>query len=268
MNVAVASSKIAQRMLSSGNKSMMINGQRLQAQIETQLDQRSRGDLLIAEVLGSYPYNAYVVNSGQTELTFGVRRQVYIDIPYEIRWSKFWLDALNETLGVIAVDSKSCNSYFVKQDSKIRLSPTRGLVSKMTDTPCGQEADLRVSYKNSSDWFARVNSYYFYDRRTLEVVNNEIQTPQGRQHIGLQVNLLDAGGNVVDSRCERIDTSAFIGYTEPLLEVVHWNERKRNLRPYINGQASIAGVLKVPVRATESVDELARVILTVEKTCV
>jgi len=268
MNVAVASSKIAQRMLSSGNKSMMINGQRLQAQIESQLDQRGRGDQLIAEVLGSYPYNAYVVNSGQTELTFGVRRQVYIDIPYDIRWSKFWIDALNETLGVIAVDSKSCNSYFVKQDNKIRLSPTRGLINKMTDTPCGQEADLRVSSKNSNDWFARVNSYYFYDRQTLEVVNNEIQTPQGRQHIGLQVNLLDSGGKVVDSRCTRIDTSAFIGYTEPTMEVVDWNDRKRSLRPYINGQASVAGVLKLQVMSTESVDELARVTLTVEKTCV
>jgi hypothetical protein len=267
MNVAVASSKIAQRMLSSGNKSLIINGQRLQAQIETQLDQRSRGDQLIAEVLSSYPYNAYVINSGQTELTFGVRRQVYIDIPYEIRWSKFWLDALNETLGVIAVDSKSCNSYFVRQDNKIRLSPTKSVIS-LTDTPCGQEADIRVSSKHSGDWLARVNSYYFYDRQTLEVVNNEIQTPQGRQHIGLRVNLLDAGGNVVDSRCTPIDTSTFIGYTEPTLAVIDWNDQRRNLRPYINGQASIAGVLKVQVIATELVDELARVTLTVEKTCV
>jgi hypothetical protein len=183
MNVAVASSKIAQRMLSSGNESLMINGQRLQAQIESQLDQRSRGDQLIAEVLASYPYNAYVVNSGQTELTFGVRRQVYIDIPYEIHWSKFWLDALNETLGVIAVNSKSCNGYFVKQDNKIRLSPTRSVI-RMTDTPCGQEADIRVSSKKSGDWLSRVNSYYFYDRQTLEVVNNELQTPQGRQPEG------------------------------------------------------------------------------------
>jgi len=267
MNVAVASSKIAQRMLSSGNKSLMINGQRLQAQIESQLDQRSRGDQLIAEVLGSYPYNAYVINSGQTELTFGVRRQVYIDIPYEIRWSKFWLDALNETLGVIAVNSKSCNSYFVRQDNKIRLSPTRSVIS-LTDTPCGQEADIRISSKNSGDWMARVDSYYFYDRQTLEVVNHEIQTPQGRQHIGLRVNLLDSGGNVVDSRCTPIDTSAFIGYTEPILAVIDWNDQPRNLRPYINGQASIAGKLKVQVKSTESVDELARVTLTVEKTCV
>jgi hypothetical protein len=138
----------------------------------------------------------------------------------------------------------------------------------MTDTPCGQEADIRVSSKNSSDWFARVNSYYFYDRQTLEVVNNEIQTPQGRQHIGLKVNLLDGGGKVVDSRCTRIDTSAFIGYTESTMDVIDWNTRQRNLRPYINGQANVTGVLKLQVMSTESVDELARVTLTVEKTCV
>jgi hypothetical protein len=52
------------------------------------------------------------------------------------------------------------------------------------------------------------------------------------------------------------------------MEVVDWNDRQRNLRPYINGQASVEGVLKLQVMSTESVDELARVTLTVEKTCV
>jgi hypothetical protein len=91
MNVAVASSKIAQRMMSSGNKSLIIIGERLQAQIDTQLDQRNRGDQLIAQVLTSYPYNAYVVNSGQIEIVLGVRREVYVDVPYEIHWSRVLL---------------------------------------------------------------------------------------------------------------------------------------------------------------------------------
>ena len=52
------------------------------------------------------------------------------------------------------------------------------------------------------------------------------------------------------------------------MEVVDWNDRKRSLRPYINGQASVAGVLKLQVMSTESLDVLDRVTLTVEKTCV
>ena len=267
MHVSVASSKIAQRMMSSGNKSLMIEGQRLQAQIDTQLDQRERGDRLVAEVLDSYPYNAYVVNSGQTEIGLGLRREVYFDVPYEIHWSRFWLEALNETLGVIAVDSKSCNSWFVKQDDKIRLSAGSGLLGRLRDTPCGQEADMRVSYKRSGAWFGETRSYYFYDRQTLEVVNGQIQTPVGRQHIGLRVDLKDAGGIVVDSRCARIDTSLFVSYTESRLEVVHWNDANRNLRPVINGNASVYGVLRVHLHNKELIGNVNKVTLTVEKTC-
>lgn len=267
MNVAVASSKIAQRMMSSGNKSLIINGERLQAQIDTQLEQRNRGDQLVAEVLTSYPHNAYVVNSGQTEVGLNPRRQAYVDVPYEIHWSRFWLEALNETLGVIAVDSKSCNSWFVEQDKQIRLSAGSGLLGRLRDTPCGQEADLRVSYKQLGQWFGETRSYYFHDRQTLEVVNGQIQTPVGRQHIGLRVDLKDAGGGMVDTRCARIDTSLFVGYTEPQMEVVHWNDANRNLRPVINGDASVYGVLRIHLRTKEQISDVTKVTLNIEKTC-
>lgn len=267
MNVAVASSKIAQRMMSSGNRSLIVEGQRLQAQIDTQLDQRDRGDQLVAEVLNSYPYNAYVVNSGQTDIAIGSRREVYVDVPYEIHWSRFWLEALNETLSVIAVDSKSCNSFFVKQDNRIRLSSQSGLLGRLRDTPCGQEADMRVSYKQPGSWFGETRSYYFHDRQTLEVVNGQIQTPVGRQHIGLRVDLKDAGGRVMDSRCAKIDTSLFVSYTQPQFEVVHWNDQARNLRPVINGDASVYGVLRVHLHNKDMIGDLTRVTLTVERTC-
>jgi hypothetical protein len=267
MNVAVSSSKIAKRMLSSGNKNLIVEGTRLQVQIDTQLEQRNRGDQLVAEVLTSYPYNAYVINSGQTEVGLSPRRQAYVDVPYEIHWSRFWLEALNETLGVIAVDSKSCNNWFVEQDDRIRLSAGSGLLGRLRDTPCGQEADMRVSYKRSGAWFGETRSYYFYDRQTLEVVNGQIQTPVGRQHIGLRVDLKDAGGNVLDSRCARIDTSLFVTYTESQLEVVHWNDANRNLRPVINGDASVYGVLRIHLRTKEQISDVAKVTLNIEKTC-
>lgn len=267
MNVAVSSSKIAKRMMSSGNRSLIIEGQRLQAQIDTQIDQRDRGDYLIAEVISSYPYNAYVINSGQTEIGLGLRREPYVDVPYELHWSKFWLEALNEALGVIAIDSKSCNSWFVEQDEKIRLSAGSGLLGSMQDTPCGQEANMRVTYKRSGDWMSATHSYYFYDRRTLEVINGQIQTPAGRQHIGLRVDLKDAGGGILDTRCAKIDTSLFLSYTEPQLEVVHWNDRARNLRPVINGDASVYGVLRIHLRNKNIIGDISKVTLTVERTC-
>jgi len=267
MNVAVSSSKIAKRMLSSGNKNLIVEGTRLQVQIDTQVEQRDRGDRLIAEVLTSYPHNAYVINSGQTEVGLSSRRQTYVDVPYEIHWSRFWLEVLNETLGIIAVDSKGCNSWFVEQDKQIQLSAGSGLLGRLRDTPCGQEADMRVSYKRSGAWFGETRSYYFYDRQTLEVVNGQIQTPVGRQHIGLRVDLKDAGGGMVDTRCAKIDTSLFVSYTEPQMEVVHWNDANRNLRPVINGDASVYGVLRIHLNSKEMIGDVAKITLNIEKTC-
>lgn len=268
MNVAVASSKIAQRMLSSGNKSLIVEGQRLQAQIESQIDQRNNGDSLISNVLSSYPYNAYVVNSGQTEFAISGRRQVYIDVPYDIRWSKFWLDGFNEALGVIAVDSKSCNSFWNKQDSKIRLNAKPGLISTMRDTPCGQEADLRLTHKNSGSFLSQTQSYYFYDKQTLNTINNELQNPTGQQHIGLRVNLVDSGGNVLDSRCANINTELFVSYTESKMEVSRWSDGKRNLHPQIDGQANVYGTLRVHLQDSQIVGDITKITLNIEKTCV
>ena len=260
MSVSVASSKIAQRMLSRGYQVTLVNGPQLQAQLESQLAQRERGDQLLSNVLSSYPYNAFVIKADRTELVIGARRQVTINVPYEISWSRFWLDALDETLGLIAVDSKTCGSFWIRQDNILRVSPRPGLFTQMTDTPCGQEADLRV--KNN-----KTVSYYFHDKKTLELVNHLLQSPIGRQHIGLRVNIRDAGGAVVDSGCVRVDAASFLGYTEPTNEVVHWNDRSRNLRPYIDGQGKYRDVLKMNITSTGEIDEIAKVDLTIEKTC-
>jgi len=260
LSVSVASSKIAQRMLSRGYQVTLINGPQIQAQLESQLAQRERGDRLLSNILASYPFNAFVIRADRTEVVIGARRQVIVNVPYEISWSRFWLDALNETLGLIAVDSKNCSSFWIKQDNKLRISPRPGLSTMLTDTPCGQEADFRVRT-------SQTNSYYFYDKKTLELVNHQLQSPVGRQHIGLRVNILDAGGNIVDSGCVRIDAASFVGYTEPTNEVVHWNDRSRNLRPYINGQGKYRDVLKMNITSTGEIDEMAKVDLTIEKTC-
>lgn len=261
MSVTVASSKIAQRMLSQGHKVTLVNGPQLQTTLESQLAQRERGDQLLSNVLSSYPYNAFVINSDNTEVVIGARRQITVNVAYEISWSKFWLDALDETLDLIAVDTKSCGDFWIKQDRKIRISPRPGLSTQLTDTPCGQEADLRVKT-------SRTNSYYFHDKKTLELVNSQLQSSGGRQHIGLRVNIRDAGGAVIDSGCVRIDTSTFVDYTEPTNEVVHWNDRSRNLRPYINGRGTYRDVLRMNLTSTGDIDEMAKIDLTIEKTCV
>jgi hypothetical protein len=48
---------------------------------------------------------------------------------------------------------------------------------------------------------------------------------------------------------------------------VHWNDANRNLRPVINGDASVYGVLRIHLRTKEQISDVAKVTLNIEKTC-
>lgn len=252
MNVSVASSKIAKRMMLSGNNIHILEGQRLQTQIDSKLDQLSKGDSLLIGVLSSYPYNAFVINSGETEISIGSRRELTVDIPFEIKWSRYWLEALDESLELVSLDSKT------------RLSM---LTKSFTDLPYLRSAEFTMSYTKIDDIFERNRSFNFSDKQTLEVVNRQLQTSVGQQHIGLRVDLKDAGGNLLDTRCQKILTDKLITYIEPQSEISHWNDMRRNLSPNINGNGLIGGTLRVHLRAKEQISDISRVTLTIDKTC-
>lgn len=264
MNVSVSSSKIAERMRTNSNYKTTLSGQKLQAQIETTLEQRAKGDRILSNVLGSYPHNAYILNSGTTEVVIGTRRKVYVDIPYELMWSKYWLDALAETLDTVALDSKSCGEMPIKNAEK--LGVTVSIIKFLQEKSCGRTADVTMTYKNSGEWMLKKRKFYFADMSTLDVVNSELRTPVGQQHVGLVVELKDAGGTLVNSQCATIATGALIEYTVPKDEVVNWSEYSQHLRPTINGQVGVTGTVRIDTKRI-NLDSVSRVDMHLEKTC-
>lgn len=261
LNVQVASSKIAQRMMSKGENNSLVNGDQLHARLESQIEEREQGDRLIGQVLSSYPYNAYIVNSGRTEFKLTRSRQSYVEIPYEIAMSKFWLSALNEALTTVSVKSTECGGFAVRLIDAIKNSPTYGNgVKKVAGMHCGNGPDMRVF----SD---KMNSYTFSDLKTLEMVNSYLQTQVGQQHLGLRVDLLDAGGALVDTRCAKISSEMFIRYSEPNLPMNNWNSERVLVRPDIVGQNKINGVLRVHFNDPTAVADLARIRLNIQQTC-
>jgi hypothetical protein len=248
LTAEVASSKIAERMMLSGNETLKINGEHIRDSLQSQLEQRESGDRLLAEVISSYPYHALIVNSGKTDFALSQYRQGYIDVPYEIHWSRFWLAAFNEAVSTVAVDGKNCS----------------GLTMSIFNTSCDSEAHMKVVLKSTDDYFPQVNSYYFADLQTAGMITSEFKPDIGRQHIGLQVDLVDAGGLVVDSRCAKIDTSQFVNWYQSQQEV----ESASVPRTIINGQASVYGVLRVFMKDPEQFRHATKIKLTVEKTCV
>ncbi len=264
MNVSVASSKIADRMRTNSNHRTTLSGDKLQEKIDSILEQRTKGDRILSNVLASYPHNAYILNSGATEAVIGRRRQVYIDIPYDIRWSKSWIDALIETLDAVSLDSKSCSNLPIKKAEQLGL--TLSVIKFFQEKSCGNEADMTIVYKNTNKWMIKKSNFYFPDLATLDTINNELRTPMGQQHIGLVVDLKDAGGSTVDSVCARIPTEPLLDYAVPKNEVINWSHYSQHLRPKINGQTSVTGTVRIDARNINlaSVD---RVDMHLEKTC-
>ncbi len=261
LNVEVASSKIAQRMMSKGVANNVVDGDQLHARVESQIEEREQGDRLIGQVLSNYPYNAYIINSGRTEFKLGRSRQSYIEIPYEIAMSKFWLNALNEALATASVKSTECGGFAVRVLDAIKNTRTYGNgVKKVAGMHCGNGPDMRVF----SD---KMNSYTFSDLKTLEMVNSYLQTQIGQPHMGLRVDLLDAKGALVDTRCANISTEMFVRYSEPNLPMINWNSERVLVRPDIVGQNKINGVLRVHFNDPAAVADLARIRLNIQQTC-
>jgi hypothetical protein len=258
MSITIASSKIAQRKISRGERVDVVDGLKARDQIESQLEQRANGDALIGQVLSSYPENAYVINLGQTEFKVSNLRQAYVDVPYTINMSRPWVEALNEALDVVAVNTAKCNKLTMVVMQGINRGNT-----KLGKDICGSEPDVRVSFK--AGLFSDTNGYYFPDIETLHMINNELRT-EGQQHIGLRVDLLDAGGNIIDSRCARINNERFIRYERPT-GTYNLRDRYTNSRPSIFGQENVYGTLRVGVRTTQQLEDLAKIKLTIQRTC-
>lgn len=262
MQVDVASSKIADRMRTNSNHKTTLNGDKLDAKVETILEQRTKGDRILSNVLSGYPHNAYILNSGETSAVVGIRRQVYVDIPYEIRWSRYWLDALVESLDAVALESKSCKSVASRDLEKLSL--TVSAFKFFQDRACGRDPDISVARKNPKDWLVKKSTFYFPDLSTLDIINSELRNPIGRQHIGLVVELKEADGNVVDTRCATISTEPLLEYARHSQEVdsIHGN----NPRPKINGDIGVAGTVRIDSRNI-NLSRVSRVDMHLEKTC-
>lgn len=264
MLVEVNPSKIANRMLAKPGKDILVPGDQIQAQVDSRLDQRADGDALLGTVLSNYPEQAYVINSGQTEFKIGKLRQPYVDIPYNITMNKDWVLALDEALKAVSVDSASCNNLTRVLASGVAHDRTGATVKHLAGRACGEQPDVRVFYK--SGFIPRSNSYYLPDLETLHTINNELQPAMGQQHMGLVVDLLDASGNTIDSRCARINNELFVFYEKPS-GAFNLRDKRAFSRPSIMGQNNVYGTLRVNIRDVNQLQDLAKIKLNLQRTC-
>jgi len=266
VNVEVSSSKIANRMLLKGKTEQNIDGLKLEAMVETQMEQRQNGDAILSDVLESYPENALIVNSGETELKISRLRKPYLELGYTVNVSRFWTEALVETLDQVAFSSSSCNGFTKAVVNGVTKSNHSAYSKKQFTNFCGTEPDMRVDYKASNAWISSSNGYYFSDLNTLYMVNQHLQSAHGRNSFGLLVELTNASGDVLDHGCFQIPSTYFVGFEKPR-GTYNLNQKKILQRPVIQAQQQIAGKLQVGIDDHVPLDDVAGVRMLIRKSC-
>ena len=266
LQARVASSKIAQRMISRGDKTSQVQGQMLLTKLESQLNVRNSGDALLSEVLSSYPQNAFVINQGASEVKISPTRQPYMFVPYEVTMSKFWVDGLNEALTAVSASNNSCNTIALSISNNQQQPGAQSIAQKF----CGDtEPDVRI-FSGSGFFGSTASSYKFHDVQTLAMFNKHLLNstkPQSQGTIAMQVEFINNTG-VVSTKCTLITVSELIGYNEPTYNVEYnSNLNRQYMRPVIDSRAVAKRNLRINITDWDSMADVIKVRLSMQKSC-
>lgn len=99
MRVWVAESKIAHRLLSQGFSLQTVPGPQLAAQAQTLLEERQRGDQLVAAIMRDFPHRAFDIIAEQGRMSFN-NRVPRLEVPVTVRWNPNFVSALREALAL------------------------------------------------------------------------------------------------------------------------------------------------------------------------
>lgn len=98
VRVTVVDNKSSTRLFSESNRRLEFNGAEVRAQLDHLQREQQQGDKLIDEIFRDYPYRAFnLVNTRNPYITSDAQRNVYLMVPYEIRWNYNFIVAMNET---------------------------------------------------------------------------------------------------------------------------------------------------------------------------
>lgn len=112
MDVWVAHSAIAQRLLADTQKHGNIGGQRLALQVESLQHERQAGDRLVETLLPDFPHRAFTVELQSRQVDLSHNRHLYIEVPVTVSWNTHYYRALNEAMTRTSQTRVDCFNFF------------------------------------------------------------------------------------------------------------------------------------------------------------
>jgi hypothetical protein len=179
MDVTVRRSAIADRLLNGNVGSAPIPAQDMAARIDTILDERQRGDQLVAQVLRDFPRKAFDIQPGQPRYEITADRQVKLTVPWVLQWNYNYVRALYEAMQTTGQERISCWTY----------------------PHCPQQQyEFAVTVLHPNAWFQKdVYQTNFSDPRKIQMV---IQAMLGSQPV-MQLIIRDNANQVAHTSCHR-----------------------------------------------------------------
>ena len=175
VDVWVAESKLADRLLSNPNSIKPFDGGRHSTQYDSYMDERKRGDSMTKMVMDDYPYRAFDIKQAPYQLKLDPRRNLVLIVPFELKWNPNFISSFNEMLstleekkwynpsrssGTVTVMAKSPTDYVLGSKNNYRFNDsTRVELLKQAMTGRNEiRLLLRISSLNSNRSF--VHCYY------------------------------------------------------------------------------------------------------------
>ena len=169
VDVWVARSHLADRLLSTSRTDATVEGGRVSRQIETFQHSRDQGDRVLATVLADFPTRAFKITLGKTQVLVNEYRQPVLSVNMHINWSDTYLKSLDEAVKRVS-HAPECDTWLMRQNNQCR-SKVRAKVLE--------------------------NTGFFDD----QVVGDLIHNNMGMDPPRLYLRLLDRTGAVVYTDC-------------------------------------------------------------------
>ncbi len=203
IDVTVASSKIADRILGVGTNPKIFESDKQSTRYETYIQSKNNADRLLASVLNDYPSRAFVIHQHQHRFGVDTNRNPFLEIGFQLNWNYNYLLSLSE---VLSLTEDGSNGLF-------RTSP----------------GNIIIMAKDPNDYvLGKKNHYRFNDL----IVYGAIKTKFNENTPHILLTIYNQETKIVHKQCFMPESflgrkSAFYSLGESL--VIYGNNKENNV---------------------------------------
>lgn len=174
VDVLVAESKLANQILNTAKSEKNFAGDRAINAYSTYMNQAEDADKLINRVLSGYPRHAFILEQGHYTLGVDQFRSGKLVIPYNIRWSKDYLTAVDEIVR--------------------RYEDKRSIVNRVMYKPL----NTVEFFSKNDNYFSKNSKYEIIDQRLL---NTLIESMIGVNEMRIRADVYDGNHTSMYTTC-------------------------------------------------------------------